>query len=107
MPVAPRATSTRVMRLRIVRVHSGDALTHCPGAFDACRVQSDKSRSVPLATDCGSRCNAKGALHAGTGVGVSADRGRGIPFDRTRSKRFQLFSFGFSRVSNLKLTFIW
>ena len=110
MPVAPRATSTRVVRLRIVRVHSGDALTHCPGAFDACRAQSDKSRSVPLATDCGSRCNAKGALRAGTGVGVSADRGRGIPFDRTRSKRFQLFfllgSHEFPNVSNLKLTFI-
>ena len=93
MPVAPRATSTRVMRLRIVRVHSGDALTHCPGAFDACRVQSDKSRNVPRT--CHHRMaqvrRKKSVARPDRGVGVSADRGRGIPFDRTRSKRFHLF----------------
>ena len=70
------------MRLRIVRVHSMHV---------ASRATNREVYLSPLAQ--GSRCDAKGALHAGTGVGVSADRGRGIPFDRTRSKRFQLFSF--------------
>ena len=84
------------MRLRIVRVHSMHV---------ASRATNREVYLSPLTVAQVRR--KKSVARPDRGVGVSADRGRGIPFDRTRSKGFNCFSFGFSRVSNLKLTFIW